>query len=71
MINSSFKGKINNKKTALKLSISIDSKSKITQTGDSYYTSLTNEESSGKNMDKIHIYSVNMRQMIVKLQIEV
>ena len=71
MINSSFKGKINNKKTASKLSISIDSKSKITQTGDSYYTSLTNEESSGKNIDKVHIHSVNMRQMIVKLQMEV
>ena len=52
MINSSIKGKINNKKTASKLSITLDSKSKITLTGDSYYTSLTNAESSGKNIDK-------------------
>ena len=52
MINSSIKGKINTGKTAYKLSINLDAKSKITLTGNSYYTSLTNAESSGSNIIK-------------------
>ena len=49
--NSKFVGKINNDKKASKLTIKLDSNSKITLTGDSYYTSLTNGDSNGKNID--------------------
>ena len=52
MVNSKIKGKINNDKKASKLTIKLDSKSKITLTGDSYYTSLTNEDKSGANIEK-------------------
>ena len=52
MINSKFTGKINNGKTALKMAITLDADSKITLTGDSYYTSLKNADSKGNNIDK-------------------
>jgi hypothetical protein len=52
MVNSTFTGKINNGKTASKMSITLDSNSKIILTGDSYYTSLTNSDSKGTNIEK-------------------
>ena len=52
LVNSSIKGKINNAKTAGTLAITLDADSKITLTGDSYYTSLTNADSTGSNIDK-------------------
>ena len=50
--NSKITGTINGSKSAKSLSISLDSKSTITLTGNSYYTSLTNEVSSGENIIK-------------------
>ena len=47
---SSFKGTINSAKTATKLNITMDSGSTITLTGNSYYTSLTNADSSNSNV---------------------
>ena len=52
LVNSSIKGKINNAKTAGTLAITLDAASKITLTGDSYYTSLNNADSTGANIDK-------------------
>ena len=52
MENSSIKGKINNAKTAAKIEITLDSSSSIELTGDSYYTSLTNSDSDGTNINK-------------------
>ena len=52
MKNSKITGTINTSKKAKSLSISLDSKSTITLTGNSYYTSLTNEVSSGENIVK-------------------
>ena len=50
LVNSSIKGTINANKTATKLDITLDSDSKITLTGNSYYTSLTNEDSENSNI---------------------
>ena len=50
LIGSSIKGKINTANTAAKLAINLDSDSKITLTGNSYYTSLVNEKSDGSNL---------------------
>ena len=50
LISSTIKGTINGDKTASTLSITLDSDSKITLTGNSYYTSLTNADSSGSNI---------------------
>ena len=47
---SSIKGTFNSAKTASKLNITLDSTSTIELTGDSYYTSLTNGDSSGNNI---------------------
>ena len=47
---SSIKGTFNTAKTAKKLNITLDSTSSIELTGDSYYTSLTNGDTSGKNI---------------------
>ena len=52
MKNSQITGTINASKKAKSLSISLDSRSKITLTGNSYYTSLENEVSSGDNIEK-------------------
>ena len=51
LINSQIKGTFNNAKTAAKLVVSLDKDSSIILTGNSYYTSLTNEDSSGKNIN--------------------
>ena len=51
LINSQIKGTFNSANTAAKLSINLDEKSSITLTGNSYYTSLTNGDSSGKNIN--------------------
>ena len=50
LISSTIRGKINNANTAAKLGITLDEDSKITLTGDSYYTSLVNEKSDGSNL---------------------
>ena len=51
LVKSSIKGKINNANTAGTLAITLDSDSSITLTGNSYYTSLTNADSTGSNID--------------------
>lgn len=51
MENSSIKGSINHDKTAKSVAITLDSKSKITLTKNSYYTSLKNDDSTGSNID--------------------
>ena len=50
--NSSIEGIINGDKTGAKVAIVLDSNSKITLTGNSYYTSLTNANSVGDNIIK-------------------
>ena len=52
LVNSSIKGTINSAKSAAKLAIDLDSDSSITLTGNSYYTSLTNADSDGSNIEK-------------------
>ena len=51
LINSKIKGSFNIANTAAKLAINLDENSSITLTGNSYYTSLTNRDSSGKNIN--------------------
>ena len=51
LVNSQIKGAFNSDNTASKLSINIDKDSSIILTGNSYYTSITNEDSTGKNID--------------------
>ena len=48
---SSYSGTINNENTAEKISITLDSTSSITLTGDSYITSLNNEVSNNSNIN--------------------
>ena len=50
LISSTIKGKINTANTAAKIAITLDSDSKITLTGNSYYTSLVNEKTDGSNL---------------------
>ena len=50
LVGSSIKGKINEANTAAKLAINLDSDSKITLTGNSYYTSIVNEKTDGTNL---------------------
>ena len=50
LVNSQIKGTFNTAKSGAKLAICLDKDSSITLTGDSYYTSLTNEDSSGINI---------------------
>ena len=50
LVGSSITGTINGDKTACKLSITLDADSKITLTGNSYYTSLSNSDSSSSNI---------------------
>ena len=50
LINSTIKGKINENSTAAKLEINLDKDSTITLTGNSYYTSLINENTDGANL---------------------
>ena len=51
MKNSTIKGKINNNKTASVLKIVLDSNSRINLTGNSYYTSISNEDKNGSNIN--------------------
>lgn len=51
MKNSTIKGKINNNKTASVLKIVLDSNSRINLTGNSYYTSISNENKNGSNIN--------------------
>ena len=50
MVKSSIHGKINNANTAKQITIIIDKDSKITLTGNSYCTSITNEDKTGANL---------------------
>ena len=50
MVNSTITGTINSAKTAEDLSINLDSASKITLTGNSYYTSISNSDKTGSNI---------------------
>ena len=52
LVNSSIKGTINADKSAAKLAIVLDSDSTITLTGNSYYTSLSNDDSDNSNIEK-------------------
>ena len=49
--NSSYTGIINGDKTAQEINLTLDKSSKIKLTGDSYVTSLDNEDSSNSNID--------------------
>ena len=48
---SSYSGTINNENTAKKINITLDSSSKLTLTGDSYITSLEDEDSTYSNIN--------------------
>ena len=52
MVNSTIKGKINNSKVSSTNSITLDSNSATTLTGDSYISSLTNADTTGANINK-------------------
>ena len=52
MKNSTIKGKINNAKIAAAFDIILDASSSIELTGNSYYTSLNNENTTGNNINK-------------------
>ena len=52
MKNSTIKGKINNAKIVAALDIILDASSSIELTGNSYYTSLNNENTTGSNINK-------------------
>ena len=51
MEKSTIKGSINHDKTAKSVNITLDTNSKIILTKNSYYTSLTNGDSTGSNID--------------------
>ena len=52
LVESKFKGKINTDKKGAAVNISLDEKSEITLTGNSYYTYLLNEDSLNSNIKK-------------------
>jgi len=51
MQNSTIKGKINNNRAASELKIVMDSSSSIELTGNSYYSSISNEDKTGSNIN--------------------
>ncbi|MBP3801625.1 MAG: hypothetical protein J6I85_06370 [Clostridia bacterium] len=51
LVNSQIKGTFNSDNNAAKLAIILDKDSSITLTGNSYYTSITNEDSTGNNIN--------------------
>ena len=51
MKNSTIKGKINNNRAASELKIVLDSNSRINLTGNSYYSSISNEDKTGSNIN--------------------
>lgn len=51
MKNSTIKGKINNNKEASAINIVLDSNSHINLTGNSYYSSISNEDTTGSNIN--------------------
>ena len=51
MKNSTIKGKINNNRAASELKIVMDSSSSIELTGNSYYSSISNEDKTGSNIN--------------------
>ena len=66
MVNSTIKGSINNAKKASELKISLDSDSSIILTNDSFYTSINNEDKSGKNIIN-GSYSISSYESINKI----
>ena len=52
LVESKFKGKINTDKKAAALNITLDEKSEITLTGNSYYTHLLNKDNTNSNIKK-------------------
>ena len=52
LVNSKFKGKINTDKKGAAVNISLDEKSEITLTGNSYYTHLLNKDNTNSNIKK-------------------
>ena len=52
LVSSTIKGTINKAKSGAKVNITMDASSTITLTGDSYYTSLTNADTTGNNIIK-------------------
>lgn len=63
MKNSTIKGKINNAKTASALDINLDNSSFIELTGNSYYTSLNNDDKTGRIFTKITMNLENMTKI--------
>ena len=63
MKNSTIKGKINNAKTASALDINLDNSSFIELTGNSYYTSLNNDDKTGRIFTKITMNLENMTKL--------
>ena len=57
LVNSQIKGTFNSDNNAAKLAIILDKDSSITLTGNSYYTSITNEDSTGNNINYGNNYS--------------
>ena len=51
LVNSQIKGNFNSANTAAKLAINLDKDSSITLTGNSYYTSIINKVTTGKNIN--------------------
>ena len=51
LVNSQIKGTFNSGNTSSKFAINLDKDSSITLTGNSFYTSITNEDNTGKNID--------------------
>ena len=51
MTNSTIKGKINNNRAASAINIILDSYSKIDLTGNSYYSTIENEDTTGSNIN--------------------
>ena len=57
LVNSQIKGTFNSDNNAAKLAIILDKDSSIILTGNSYYTSITNEDSTGNNINYGNNYS--------------
>jgi hypothetical protein len=67
LVNSQITGTINTAKTASKLAIILDSSSKITLTGNSYYTSIENADSTGKNIVKNNYNFLIMKEIVMTI----
>ena len=68
MKNSTIKGKINNAKIVAALDIILDASSSIELTGNSYYTSLNNENTTGNNINKNNYDLDNINENFIIVQ---